>query len=236
VLRLEEVETFYETIRALRGISLKVEETEIVTLLGANGAGKSTTLRTICGLICPAKGLIEFMGRRIDGFSPEKVVRAGISLVPEGRKLFPEMTVWENLEIGAYTRRNGREIKKDIKRVFEYFPILEERRNQLSGTLSGGEQQMLAIGRGLMSAPKLLMLDEPSLGLAPLIVEEIFKIIVEINRGGTAILLVEQNAELALSVSFRGYIMENMEIKAAGSFEELMKDKEVQDFYLGGTR
>jgi branched-chain amino acid transport system ATP-binding protein len=176
------------------------------------------------------------MGRRIDGFSPEKVVRAGISLVPEGRKLFPEMTVWENLEIGAYTRRNGREIKKDIKRVFEYFPILEERRNQLSGTLSGGEQQMLAIGRGLMSAPKLLMLDEPSLGLAPLIVEEIFKIIVEINRGGTAILLVEQNAELALSVSFRGYIMENMEIKAAGSFEELMKDKEVQDFYLGGTR
>jgi len=234
MLKLEAVETYYGNIQALRGVTLEVETGEIVTLLGSNGAGKTTTLKTISGLIHPAKGTIEFMGKRIDGRSPESLVRKGISLVPEGRDLFPEMTVLENLEIGAYIRGDSKGIRQDMRRIFDYFPVLAERRQQLGGTLSGGEQQMLAIGRGLMSRPKLLMLDEPSLGLAPLIVEEIFKIIEDINHNETTILLVEQNAELALSISFRGYIMENMEIKGSGSVDELMDNQEVQKFYLGG--
>jgi len=234
VLKLEAVDTFYGNIQALRRVTLEVEAGEIVTLLGSNGAGKTTTLKTISGLIHPAKGTIQFMGKRINHSAPEKLVRLGISLVPEGRDLFPEMTVLENLEIGAYIRGDGKGIRQDMRRIFDYFPVLEERRNQIGGTLSGGEQQMLAIGRGLMSRPKLLMLDEPSLGLGPLIVEEIFNIIEDINHYGTTILLVEQNAELALSISFRGYIMENMEIKGSGSVEELMDNREVQKFYLGG--
>ncbi len=234
MLKMEAVDTFYGNIQALRGVTLEVETGEIVTLLGSNGAGKTTTLKTISGLIHPAKGTIQFMGKRIDGRSPESLVRRGLSLVPEGRDLFPEMTVQENLEIGAYIRRDGKGIRQDMSRIYDYFSVLAERRNQLGGTLSGGEQQMLAIGRGLMSRPKLLMLDEPSLGLAPLIVEEIFKIIEEINHHGTTILLVEQNAELALSISFRGYIMENMQIKGRGTVEELMNDQEIQRFYLGG--
>ncbi|OGP70626.1 MAG: ABC transporter ATP-binding protein [Deltaproteobacteria bacterium RBG_16_50_11] len=233
MLRVTKVDTFYGNIQALRGISLKVEAGEIVTLLGSNGAGKTTTLKTISGLIAPARGKIEFMGKRADGRSPEKLVRMGISMVPEGRDLFPEMTVLENLEMGAYIRKDKKSIREDMDRVFSYFPILDKRRFQLAGTLSGGEQQMAAIGRGLMSQPKLLMLDEPSLGLAPLIVEEIFRIIGEINLKKTTILLVEQNAELALSISNRGYILENMEIKGGGTTNELMKDKEVQKFYLG---
>ena len=234
MLKLEAVDTFYGNIQALRRVTLEVEAGEIVTLLGSNGAGKTTTLKTISGLIHPAKGTIQFMGKRINHSAPEKLVRLGISLVPEGRDLFPEMTVLENLEIGAYIRGDGKGIRQDMRRIFDYFPVLEERRNQIGGTLSGGEQQMLAIGRGLMSRPKLLMLDEPSLGLGPLIVEEIFNIIEDINHYGTTILLVEQNAELALSISFRGYIMENMEIKGSGSVEELMDNREVQKFYLGG--
>jgi len=235
VLKLEAVDTFYGNIQALRRVTLEVEAGGIITLLGSNGAGKTTTLKTISGLIHPAKGTIQFMGKRINHSAPEKLVRLGISLVPEGRDLFPEMTVLENLEIGAYTRGDGKGIRQDMRRIFDYFPVLKERRNQIGGTLSGGEQQMLAIGRGLMSRPKLLMLDEPSLGLGPLIVEEIFNIIEDINHYGTTILLVEQNAELALSISFRGYIMENMEIKGSGSVEELMDNREVQKFYLGGT-
>ena len=235
MLKLEAVDTFYGNIQALRRVTLEVEAGGIITLLGSNGAGKTTTLKTISGLIHPAKGTIQFMGKRINHSAPEKLVRLGISLVPEGRDLFPEMTVLENLEIGAYTRGDGKGIRQDMRRIFDYFPVLKERRNQIGGTLSGGEQQMLAIGRGLMSRPKLLMLDEPSLGLGPLIVEEIFNIIEDINHYGTTILLVEQNAELALSISFRGYIMENMEIKGSGSVEELMDNREVQKFYLGGT-
>jgi len=234
MLKLEAVDTFYGNIQALRGVTLEVKAGEIVTLLGSNGAGKTTTLKTISGLIHPAKGMIQFMGKRINHSAPEKLVRLGISLVPEGRDPFPEMTVLENLEIGAYIRGDGKGIRQDMRRIFDYFPVLADRRNQLGGTLSGGEQQMLVIGRGLMSRPKLLMLDEPSLGLAPLIVEEIFKIIKDISHRGTTILLVEQNAELALSISFRGYIMENMEIKGSGSVEELMDDQDMEKFYLGG--
>ncbi len=233
MLKVKGIDTFYGNIQALRGISLEVETGEIVTLLGSNGAGKTTTLRTISGLILPARGTIEFMGKRIESRSPEKLVRMGICMVPEGRDLFPQMTVLENLEIGAYVRKDTKGVKEDMDRVFDYFPILEKRRFQLAETLSGGEQQMVAIGRGLMSQPKLLMLDEPSLGLAPILVEVIFMIIEKINHTGTTILLVEQNAELALFISHRGYILENMEIKAAGTTEQLMKDKEVQRFYLG---
>jgi branched-chain amino acid transport system ATP-binding protein len=233
VLSVKAIETFYGAIRAVKGISLEIPEGHIVTLLGANGAGKSTTLKTLSGLLKPATGTIEFDGRRIEGLHPEKIVRLGISQVPEGREIFSDMTTRENLEMGAYSRKDGSLIKKDMDRVFEYFPILRTRQSQTAGTLSGGEQQMLAIGRGLMSRPKLLLLDEPSLGLAPVLVEEIFSIIEQINGEGTTILLVEQNANMALQISHYGYVLETGTISLADKTENLLSNEEVTKSYLG---
>lgn len=233
MLSVKGIETYYGSIKALKGVNIDIPEGHIVTLLGANGAGKSTTLKTISGLLKPARGTIEFDGKRIDGLQPEKIVRLGISQVPEGREIFPDMSTKENLEMGAYSRRDKPLIKKDMGRVFEYFPILRERQSQTAGTLSGGEQQMLAIGRALMSRPRLLLLDEPSLGLAPFLVEEIFSIIEQINREGTTILLVEQNANMALQISHYGYIMETGTINMASEAENLMANEEVTKSYLG---
>lgn len=233
MLSVKAIETFYGAIRALKGISIEIPEGHIVTLLGANGAGKSTTLKTLSGLLKPATGTIEFDGRRIEGLHPEKIVRLGISQVPEGREIFPDMTTKENLEMGAYSRKDGSLIKKDMDRVFEYFPILRTRQSQTAGTLSGGEQQMLAIARGLMSRPKLLLLDEPSLGLAPVLVEEIFSIIEQINGEGTTILLVEQNANMALQISHYGYVLETGTISLADKTENLLSNEEVTKSYLG---
>jgi branched-chain amino acid transport system ATP-binding protein len=233
VLSIKEIETYYGAIRALKGISLDIPQGDIVTLLGANGAGKSTTLKTISGLLKPARGRIEFEGRRIDGLLPERVVRLGISQVPEGREIFSDMSTRENLDMGAYVQKDRQEIKKDMDKIFEYFPILRQRQSQTAGTLSGGEQQMLAIGRGLMSRPKLLLLDEPSLGLAPVLVEEIFLIIEQINREGTTILLVEQNANMALEISHYGYVLETGTITLADTKEKLLANEEVTKSYLG---
>lgn len=233
MLSIKEIETFYGTIRALKGISLDIPQGHIVTLLGANGAGKSTTLKTISGLLKPARGSIEFEGGRIDGLYPERVVRLGISQVPEGREIFPDMSTRENLEMGAYVRKDRKEIRRDMDRIFEYFPILRQRQSQTGGTLSGGEQQMLAIARGLMSRPKLLLLDEPSLGLAPVLVEEIFLIIEQINREGTTILLVEQNARMALEISHYGYVLETGTIALADTKERLLANEDVTKSYLG---
>jgi branched-chain amino acid transport system ATP-binding protein len=233
MLELEQVETYYGKVRALKGISLKVEGKEIVALLGANGAGKTTTLRTISGLIPPSNGLIRFLDERIDHQSPERIVRRGISHVPEGRDLFPDLTVDENLAMGAYTRKDRNEINRSLNSVFTSFPILEKRRKQYAGTLSGGEQQMLAIGRSLMSNPRLILLDEPSLGLAPLLVQEIFKIIQEINQEGTTILLVEQNANMALQVARYGYVLETGRVVLQDKTERLLEDQHVRETYLG---
>ena len=233
MLKVNGIETYYGKVCALHGVSFEVNEGEIVALIGANGAGKSTTLKTICGLLSPLKGSIEFAGKRIDGLAPDKVVSRGISLCPEGRRVWPEMTVWENLILGAYSRRDGQEIDKDIQAVFGGFPILEERKEQLAGSLSGGEQQMLAIGRALMSKPKLLMLDEPSLGLAPIFIEATFKIIGELNATGITILLVEQNAFLALDMADRGYVMETGRILLEGRGKDLLLDEHVKEAYLG---
>jgi branched-chain amino acid transport system ATP-binding protein len=236
MLEVEKVDTYYGKVQALKGVSLKVEEKDIVTLLGANGAGKTTTLRTISGLIPPAKGVIRFLGERIDNKSPEKIVRRGISHVPEGRDLFPDLTVDENLAMGAYTRKNRHEVQDSIARVFNSFSILKIRRKQHAGTLSGGEQQMLAIGRALMSNPRLILLDEPSLGLAPLLVNEIFKIIREINQEGTTILLVEQNANMALQVARYGYVLETGKVALQDQTERLLEDQHVRETYLGLKR
>jgi branched-chain amino acid transport system ATP-binding protein len=236
MLELEQVETYYGKVQALKGISLKVEERDIVTLLGANGAGKTSTLRTISGLIHPAKGSIRFSGERIDKDSPDKIVKRGISHVPEGRDLFPDLTVDENLAMGAYTKKDRTEIQHTLKKVFASFPILDKRRKQHAGTLSGGEQQMLAIGRALMSNPRLILLDEPSLGLAPLLVQEIFKIIREINQEGTTILLVEQNANMALQVAQYGYVLETGEIALKDKTEQLLNNQHVRETYLGIKR
>ena len=234
MLELSNIHTYYGNIRAVRGISLRVELGEMVCLIGANGAGKSTTLMTISGVERPVEGTITFEGAEITTTPPTERVVRGISQVPEGRLIFPQMSVLENLELGAYFRKGGTAaIREDLDQVFEMFPILNERRGQQGGTLSGGEQQMLAIGRALMSQPRLLLLDEPSLGLAPIIVEQIFKIIQQINAQGTTILLVEQNAHLALQLAHRGYVMETGEITIEGTSEELLNDERVRQAYLG---
>ncbi len=233
MLRLDDVETFYGNVHALKGISIEVTEKSIVTILGANGAGKSTTLRTISGLIPASKGTIIFMGEEINQMPPELIVRKGISHVPEGRDLFPELTVLENLRMGAYTRADKEEIQGNFERVFSSFEVLKERESQFAGTLSGGEQQMLAIARALMSSPSLMLLDEPSLGLAPLLVEEIFRIIREINAEGTTILLVEQNANMALQAARYGYVMETGKIALHDVTGQLMQNDHVRRTYLG---
>jgi branched-chain amino acid transport system ATP-binding protein len=233
MLRLNEIHTYYGNIRAIRGVSLYVEAGEMVCLIGANGAGKSTTLMTISGIHHPVQGTITFEGEDLTAISAEKRVELGISQVPEGRLIFSEMTVLENLELGAFRRKDTSSIKEDLDRVFDLFPILRERRGQQGGTLSGGEQQMLAIGRSLMSHPRLLLLDEPSLGLAPILVEQIFEIIQQINQQGTTILLVEQNAYLALQLTHRGYVMETGEIAIEGTSAELLNDVRVRQAYLG---
>jgi len=233
MLRLENLTVAYGAIRALHGISLEVEEGEIVALIGANGAGKSTTLRTISGLIRPQSGRIFFGEREITRLPPDRIVALGISHVPEGRRVFTRLTVSENLELGAYVRKSRREVREAMERVFRRFPRLQERRDQLAGTLSGGEQQMLAIGRALMSQPRLLLMDEPSMGLAPMLVREIFAIIKELNEAGTTVLLVEQNAHMALSVARRAYVLETGAITLAGPVAELACRKEIREAYLG---
>lgn len=233
MLRLEGVHTFYSEIEVLKGISIEIREGEIVALIGTNGAGKSTTLMTITGILHPKLGRIEFMGERIEQLSPYKIVNRGISQCPEGRRIFPSLTVIENLEIGAYQNKDKGKIRSDMERVFRYFPILRERKTQKGGTLSGGEQQMLAIGRALMSQPKLLLLDEPSLGLAPLFVTKILEIIKEINKEGITILLVEQNAKAALLLANRGYVMETGRIILEDKASVLLKNQKVRAAYLG---
>jgi branched-chain amino acid transport system ATP-binding protein len=233
VLRLENVRTFYGSIEALKGISLEVREGEIVTLLGSNGAGKSTTLRSINGLVRPRSGSIFFQGKEITHAPAHQIVKNGIAQSPEGRKLFPRMTVVENLEMGAFQRNDRGAIREDMDRVFTLFPRLAERKSQKAGTLSGGEQQMCAIGRALMARPKLLMLDEPSMGLAPIFVERIFETIVEVNQQGTPILLVEQNALMALDVANRGYVLETGTIAMADDAAKLRQDEGVRKTYLG---
>ncbi len=234
-LRLNNVETYYGLVHALRGVSLEVQESTITAILGNNGAGKSTLLNTVLGLLDdqPDKGTIEFGGTRIDGKDPEVIVRRGISYVPEGRELFEELTVQENLRMGAYLRRDRAGMRRDVDRMYTFFPVLAERRDQLAGTLSGGEQQMLAICRALMNQPTLLLLDEPSLGLSPLLVQEIFSIVKSINDEGVTILLVEQNARMALSIADHALVLENGRFVASGTARELMEDEDVREFYLG---
>ncbi|MBR4153526.1 MAG: ABC transporter ATP-binding protein [Selenomonadaceae bacterium] len=234
MLEVKDINVYYGAIHAIKGISLAIEEGEIVTLIGANGAGKSTTLRTISGLLKPKSGEINFLGKSIAGMPAHKIVREGISQVPEGRKIFAEMTVQENLELGAFIREDKEEIQKDFKMVFGRFPRLEERKFQPAGTLSGGEQQMLAMGRALMSRPRLLLLDEPSMGLAPLLIKEIFNIIVDINKTGTTVLLVEQNANMALSIANRAYVLETGRITITGDAKELAASEDIRKAYLGG--
>jgi branched-chain amino acid transport system ATP-binding protein len=235
LLRLEGVHTYYGSIEALKGVSLEVHDGEIVTLIGANGAGKSTTLRSINGLNRPRQGTIEFNGRNITRDPPHDIVRRGISQSPEGRKLFPRMSVLENLEMGAFQRKDRAELRGDLERVYSLFPRLSERKQQQAGTLSGGEQQMVAIGRALMAHPKLLMLDEPSMGLAPIFVERVFETIVQINQQGTTILLVEQNAMMALDVASRGYVLATGEVALADDAKLLRENEEVRKTYLGIT-
>jgi branched-chain amino acid transport system ATP-binding protein len=234
LLELADVHAYYGNIHALQGVSLDVEPGEIVTLIGSNGAGKSTTLKTISGLLRPRSGEIRFDGQRIDGLRAHQVVGLGISQAPEGRRVFPRMSVAENLEMGAFQRKRGPEFDADVERVFGLFPRLRERRKQLAGTLSGGEQQMLAIGRALMARPKVLLLDEPSMGLAPILVEQIFEIIKDINTQGTTILLVEQNALMALGVAKRGYILQTGSVVLADVAAKLAENPDVKKAYLGG--
>ena len=233
LLELESVDAFYGRIQALRGMSIKVDRGEVVALIGSNGAGKTTTLRTISGLMHPASGSIRLDGRDITHTGPSKIVELGICQSPEGRRLFPRMTVVDNLFMGAYTRSDKPGIAADMDHVFELFPRLLERRTQIAGTLSGGEQQMLAMGRSLMAKPKVLMLDEPSLGLAPILIETIFSIIREINAQGTTVLLVEQNAHKALEVAHRGYVLETGVVVQTGTGRELLESEDVQKAYLG---
>jgi branched-chain amino acid transport system ATP-binding protein len=235
LLRVEDISTYYGSIEALKGISIEVHQGEIVTLIGANGAGKSTTLRSINGLNHPRRGKIFFDGKDITHSPAHEVVRRGIAQSPEGRKLFPRMTVTENLEMGAFQRRDKGGMKDDMDRVFELFPRLAERKTQKAGTMSGGEQQMCAIGRALMARPTLLMLDEPSMGLAPIFVQRIFETIVEVNKQGTSILLVEQNALMALDVANRGYVLETGHVALADEAKALAKNPEVRKTYLGET-
>ena len=233
MLTLTNIETYYGSIRALKGVSLDVPEGRTVTLLGANGAGKTTTLKTISGITPAARGTIEFLGQRIDRMAPEKIVRLGISHVPEGRQVFKDLTVTENLKMGAYTRKGRRDIEAALQRVYAYYPVLQERRHQLAGTLSGGEQQMLAIGRALMARPRLLLLDEPSLGLAPKLVEDIFQIIKTINQEGITVLLVEQNANKALHIAHYGYVLETGRVTLMDEAKKLLQNDHVRRSYLG---
>ena len=234
MLKIDNIDVYYGAIHALKGISLEVKEGEIVTLIGANGAGKATPRRTISRLLKPKTGSITFLGQDIAGVRAHEIVKKGISQVPEGRRVFAEMTVMEHLDLGAFVRKDKAGIQQDLKHVFELFPRLEERKNQSAGTLSGGEQQMLAMGRALMSRPKLLLLDEPSMGLAPLLIKEIFNIIVDINKSGTTVLLVEQNANMALSIANRAYVLETGRITLSGSAKELAASEDVRKAYLGG--
>jgi len=234
MLKLKNVQTFYGNIQALKDVTIEIAEGEIVTLIGANGAGKTTTLMAVCGIVPPRSGEILFMGQPITHMEPDRIVSLGICQVPEGRRIFPYLSVSENLDMGAFLRKDKAEIKRDMEYAFELFPILAERRHQAGGTLSGGEQQMLAISRALMARPKLLLLDEPSLGLAPLIVKQIFEIIAKINaESNTTVFLVEQNANLALKVASRGYVMETGHITLTDSSENLLADEGVKKAYLG---
>jgi branched-chain amino acid transport system ATP-binding protein len=234
LLEVKNLNVYYGAIHALQGISFEVDEGEIVTLIGANGAGKSTTLKTVSGLLHPRAGQVFLRSESLVNCPAQEIVRKGVVHVPEGRRIFAPLTVQENLEMGAFTRKDPAEIKANMARVFKSFPRLKERLSQLGGTLSGGEQQMLAIGRGLMAKPKLLLLDEPSMGLAPILVEEIFAIIEEINKQGVSILLVEQNALMALSVAHRGYVLETGRIVLEGSGQDLLHNPQVMNAYLGG--
>ena len=233
MLKVNDINVYYGAIHAIKGISFEVNEGEIFTLIGANGAGKTTTLNTIAGLLHSAGGSVEFLGESLAGIPAHKMVSRGLALVPEGRRIFLQMTVEENLEMGAYTQSNMA-IRPGLDRVYEQFPRLKERRRQVAGTLSGGEQQMLAMGRALMSSPKLLMLDEPSMGLAPILVDQIFDIIRSLHQNGTTILLVEQNAQMALSVADRGYVLETGRIVSSGTGKDLLDDASVKKAYLGG--
>jgi len=233
LLEVSGIDVFYGRVQAVRAETIEVDKGEVVALIGSNGAGKTTTLRTISGLVHPLRGTIKFDGKDITRMEPQKIVNLGICQSPEGRRLFPRMTVLDNLRMGAYTRRNPAEVKKDMDRVFELFPRLKERLHQIAGTLSGGEQQMCAMGRALMAKPKLLMLDEPSLGLAPILVETIFSIVREINSQGTPVLLVEQNATKALEVAHRGYVLETGVIVHTGTGKELLASEDVRKAYLG---
>lgn len=233
LLKVDNIHTFYGQIEALKGISLEVNEGEIVTLIGANGAGKSTTLKTISGQLAPRQGTIEFMGESVGGNLAHRITAKGIIQVPEGRRIFPRMTVQENLEMGSFLRTDRNEIASDMERVYGLFPRLKERRNQKGGTLSGGEQQMLAMGRGMMASPKLLMLDEPSMGLAPVLVDVIFETIERLHAEGITILLVEQNAHMALSVADRGYVLETGNVKLSGPAKDLLTNEDVRKAYLG---
>ena len=233
LLKVEDINVYYGAIHAIKDISFEVNEGEVVTLIGANGAGKSTILKTVSGLLRSKTGSIEFLGEKIGSIAPHKIVNRGLAHVPEGRRVFTRMSVEENLEMGAYTRPNN-EVNDSLALVYEQFPRLKERRKQVAGTLSGGEQQMLAMGRALMSKPKLLMLDEPSMGLAPILVDQIFEIIHSLHRAGTTILLVEQNAQMALSVADRGYVLETGHIVNSGEGKALLEDESVKKAYLGG--
>lgn len=235
MLQVNNMDVYYGNIHALKGVSLEVNEGEIVTLIGANGAGKTTLLKTLSGLLKPKHGTILYNKQQIGGKPAQQIVKSGVIHVPEGRRVFANMTVEENLELGAFLRKDRDGIKKDLEHVFELFPILKERRKQLAGTLSGGEQQMLAIGRAIMAKPKLLLLDEPSMGLAPIIVQQIFEIIQTINKEGTTILLVEQNANMALSIADRAYVIETGKIVLSGTAQELKESEQVKAAYLGGV-
>jgi len=234
MLHVENLQVYYGAIHALKGVSFHLDKGEVVALIGANGAGKSTVLKTISGLLRPREGSVAFEGQALEEVPPQDIVRKGVIHVPEGRKIFPRMTVTENLEMGAYIHADRAAINRDMESVFERFPRLKERRNQLGGTLSGGEQQMLAIGRGLMAHPSLLLLDEPSMGLSPLLVEQIFDIIQDINEQGTSILLVEQNAQMALAIADRAYVLETGKIVMQGTGDDLLQDSSVIEAYLGG--
>ena len=233
ILKVDDINVYYGAIHAIKGVSFEVNEGEVVTLIGANGAGKSTILKTVAGLLSSRTGSVQFMGKDLGGIPAHKIVPMGLALVPEGRQIFLQMTVEENLQMGAFTRPAS-EYDESIADVYQRFPRLKERQNQIAGTLSGGEQQMLAMGRALMSKPSLLMLDEPSMGLAPILVEQIFDIVRELNQHGTTILLVEQNANMALSVARRGYVLETGKIVATGTGAELLEDEAVKKAYLGG--
>ncbi|MBT2736106.1 ABC transporter ATP-binding protein [Bacillus sp. ISL-7] len=234
MLKVNDINVYYGNIHALKGVSLEINQGEIVTLIGANGAGKSTLLQTISGLLKPKNGEVMFEGEHVEGKVPQLIVKRGISQVPEGRRVFSNMSVEENLELGAYLRKDKKGIQEDFEKIYQLFPRLLERRKQLSGTLSGGEQQMVAMGRALMARPRLLLLDEPSMGLAPILVKTIFKIIEEINKTGTTILLVEQNANMALSIADRAYVIETGKIVASGTAEELNQSDQIRNAYLGG--